>query len=247
METKEFQRWTAKRKVELLLQLIRGERKLVDVCREHDLKQSEVEAWMDTFVNAGERGLKARAEDEQAAHEAEVRELRAKIGELVLELGRPKKISSPVRETRDCLLTVQGALRAEGKVVSIAQLCRWFGVPRSTFYYRGERSRPARSTRRWWSWSVGSSPRILTTGCPAHRAGAAGAPRGRQPQANPSDSQGQRLADPAAAAGPTAARPGLGLACRAAECALGDRCDACLLRPGWMVPPDGDHRLLRSH
>ena len=30
METKEFQRWTAKRKVELLLQLIRGERKLVD-------------------------------------------------------------------------------------------------------------------------------------------------------------------------------------------------------------------------
>jgi|SRR5262245_54536222 len=83
METKESQRWTAKRKVELLLQLIRGERKLVDVCREHDLKQSEVEGWMDTFVKAGERGLKARAEDEQAVHEAEVRELRAKIGELV--------------------------------------------------------------------------------------------------------------------------------------------------------------------
>ena len=41
MEAKEFQRWTARRKVELLLQLIRGERKLVDVCREHDLKQSE--------------------------------------------------------------------------------------------------------------------------------------------------------------------------------------------------------------
>jgi hypothetical protein len=34
-ETKEFQRWTAKRRVELLLQLIRRERKLVDVCREH--------------------------------------------------------------------------------------------------------------------------------------------------------------------------------------------------------------------
>jgi hypothetical protein len=80
METKEFQRWTAKRKVEPLLQLIRGERKLVDVCREHDLKQSEVEGGMDTFVKGGERSLKARAEDEQAAHEAEVRELRVKIG-----------------------------------------------------------------------------------------------------------------------------------------------------------------------
>ena len=94
METKEFQRWTAKRKVELLLQLIRGERKLVDVCREHDLKQSEVEGWMDTFVKGGERSLKARAEDEQAVHEAEVRELRAKIGELVLELDARKKLAA---------------------------------------------------------------------------------------------------------------------------------------------------------
>ncbi len=27
-------------------------------------------------------------------------------------------------------------MREEGKAVSIAKLCRWFGVPRSTFYYR---------------------------------------------------------------------------------------------------------------
>ena len=59
---KDFQRRTAKRKVELLLQLIRGEAKLVDACREHDLKQSEVESWMETFLKAGERGLKARSE-----------------------------------------------------------------------------------------------------------------------------------------------------------------------------------------
>ena len=58
---KEFQRWTAKRKVELLLQLIKGEVKLVDACREHDLKQSEVEAWMETFVQGGERSLRPAA------------------------------------------------------------------------------------------------------------------------------------------------------------------------------------------
>jgi transposase-like protein len=91
METKEFQRWTAKRKVELLLQLIRGERKLVDVCREHDLKQSEVDGWMDTFVKGGERSLKARAEDEQAVHEAEVRELRA-----MAALRQQRPASNPV-------------------------------------------------------------------------------------------------------------------------------------------------------
>ena len=36
-------------------------------------------------------------------------------------------------------------MREEGQHVSIAQLCRWFGVPRSTFYYRpavGQGPRP---------------------------------------------------------------------------------------------------------
>jgi len=91
---KEFQRWTARRKVEVLLELIKGEAKLVDVCREHDLKQSEVEGWMDTFLKSGERGLKARSEDEQATHDREVRELRAKVGELVLELDARKKLDA---------------------------------------------------------------------------------------------------------------------------------------------------------
>ena len=91
---KDFQRWTARRKVELLLQLIKGEAKLVDVCREHDLTQSEVESWMEIFLKEGERGLKARTEDEQATHDREVRELRAKVGELVLELDARKKLEA---------------------------------------------------------------------------------------------------------------------------------------------------------
>jgi len=74
--------------------LIKGETKLVDVCREHDLKQSEVEGWMETFLKSGERGLKARSEDEQATHDREVRELRAKVGELVLELDARKKLDA---------------------------------------------------------------------------------------------------------------------------------------------------------
>jgi transposase-like protein len=93
-KTIEFQRWTAKRKAELILELIRGTKKIVDVCREQDLKQSEVEAWMETFLQGGEKCLKVNAEDEQAAHEREVKELRAKIGELVLEIDFRKKLQA---------------------------------------------------------------------------------------------------------------------------------------------------------
>ena len=66
----------------------------MDVCREHDLTQSEVEGWMEIFLKAGERGLKARTEDEQGLHDREVRELRAKVGELVLELDARKKMDA---------------------------------------------------------------------------------------------------------------------------------------------------------
>ena len=91
---KEVQRWSAKRKAELVIELIKGTKKLVDVCREYDLKQSEVEGWMDAFMKAGERGLKARSTDEQAAHEREVKDLQAKVGELVLELDFRKKLQA---------------------------------------------------------------------------------------------------------------------------------------------------------
>ena len=89
-----IQRWSAKRKVELLLALIKGERKLVDACREYDLKQSEVEGWMETFLKGGERSLKVNGEDEAIAREREVKELRAKVGELVLELDARKKLQA---------------------------------------------------------------------------------------------------------------------------------------------------------
>ena len=232
---KDFQRWTAKRKVELLLQLIRGETKLVDACREHDLKQSEVEAWMESLpARAASASLKARSEDEQAVHERELRELRAKVGELVAGARRAKKTGRPHRETRESLLTVQGLMRAEGRTVSIAKLCRWFGVPRSTFYYRPP---------------VPAAPRVpvideaLASADPGHhrrRAASSGlrmitarvrrtAAAPVNPQEDPSDPEAQRLAGPAAAAGPPPARPGLDLPRRSAVHARTERRDRAFL------------------
>lgn len=38
--------------------------------------------------------------------------------------------------------TIRQGLQAEGVTVSIAKLCRWFGVPRRTVYYKSVRSAP---------------------------------------------------------------------------------------------------------
>ena len=84
-----IKRWSAARKAEIVLTLIRGTKSLVDICRENDLKQSEVERWKEDFLTSGERGLKAKL---PSGENREVKELREKVGELLLELDARKKL-----------------------------------------------------------------------------------------------------------------------------------------------------------
>jgi transposase-like protein len=87
----EQQRWTAKRKAEVILQILRQTTTVVDVARQNDLTPSEVQDWIDTFLKAGEKGLKARASDLQEQTEKEIKELKAAIGDLYVENAILKK------------------------------------------------------------------------------------------------------------------------------------------------------------
>ena len=78
----EQQRRTAKRKAEIILQILRRTTTVVDVARQNDLSPSEVQEWIDTFLKAGEKGLKAHDSDRQGQTEKEIKELKAVIGEL---------------------------------------------------------------------------------------------------------------------------------------------------------------------
>jgi len=75
------ERWSAPRKTELVLRLLRGEG-LDAVSRESQVPAHELESWKRVFLENGARGLKSR-------HDPEERELtlaRAKIGELRMRL-----------------------------------------------------------------------------------------------------------------------------------------------------------------
>ena len=74
-------RWSAQRKMELVLRLLRGEG-LDAVSRESQVPAHELESWKRAFRDAGARGLKTRAEPE----ERELTLARAKIGELMMRL-----------------------------------------------------------------------------------------------------------------------------------------------------------------
>ncbi|WP_158904919.1 transposase [Rectinema subterraneum] len=73
----EVQRWTAKKKADIVLQILRQSSTVIDVSRQNDLAPSEVQAWVDTFVKGGEQSLKVKASDAVAQYEQEVKELRS--------------------------------------------------------------------------------------------------------------------------------------------------------------------------
>jgi hypothetical protein len=75
------ERWSAQRKMELVLRLLRGE-PLDAVSRESQIPAHELEGWKRVFLEAGGRGLKSRSDPE----ERELTLARAKVGELTMRL-----------------------------------------------------------------------------------------------------------------------------------------------------------------
>ena len=75
------ERWSAPRKTELVLRLLRGE-PLDAVSRESQVPAHELETWKRVFLEQGMRGLRIRGEPD----ERELTLARAKIGELMMRL-----------------------------------------------------------------------------------------------------------------------------------------------------------------
>ena len=75
------ERWSAARKTELVLRLLRGDG-LDAVSRESQVPAHELETWKRAFLEQGTRGLRIRGEPE----ERDLTLARAKIGELMMRL-----------------------------------------------------------------------------------------------------------------------------------------------------------------
>lgn len=75
------ERWSAQRKMELVLRLLRGDT-LDAVSRDSQVPAHELETWKRIFLENGARGLKTRSDPE----ERELTLARAKIGELMMRL-----------------------------------------------------------------------------------------------------------------------------------------------------------------
>ena len=80
------QRWTAKRKGALVLSILKGETSIQEAARAHGLTMAELEDWKDKFLLGAENALRSRPRDEEALKDEQIKRLKQKVGELVLDM-----------------------------------------------------------------------------------------------------------------------------------------------------------------
>lgn len=99
-----IERWTAKRRATLVLSLLKGETSVAEAARRHGLTVAEVEDWRDRFLVGAENALRSRPKDDEALKEEQIKKLKQKIGELVLETDVLREALKPYpldRKTSD--------------------------------------------------------------------------------------------------------------------------------------------------
>jgi transposase len=81
-EHRKYRKFTAKQKLEIVLASLRGDRSIVELCREHDIAESLLRKWRD-------QALAAAAERFESGQERSLQtEQRRRIAQLERALGR---------------------------------------------------------------------------------------------------------------------------------------------------------------
>lgn len=99
-----LKRWTAKRRAALVMDILRGDTSVAEAARKHGLTVAEISEWQERVLAGAENALRSRPLDDEAQKELEVKRLKQKVGELVMELdGIKEAIKGPpsVRQMRD--------------------------------------------------------------------------------------------------------------------------------------------------
>lgn len=79
------ERWTAKRRVALVVGMLKGETSVAEAARTHALTVAEIEDWRDKFLSGAENALRTRPKDDDAVKDEQIKKLKQKIGDLVLD------------------------------------------------------------------------------------------------------------------------------------------------------------------
>lgn len=68
-----------------MLSILKGETSVAEAARKHGLTVADIEDWQERFVLGAENALRSRPKDEEALKDEQIKKLKQKVGELVLD------------------------------------------------------------------------------------------------------------------------------------------------------------------
>lgn len=83
----------------MVLSILNGETSVAEAARKHALTIAEVEDWKDKFLGGAENGLLSRPRNDEALREEEIKRLKRKVGELVMDIDILKEAQKPYLPT----------------------------------------------------------------------------------------------------------------------------------------------------
>ena len=134
MTTKRRRRFTADFKKRVALEALRGDRTVQAIAAKHEVHPNQVGTWKRQAVEGLDEVFARGGSPGPSEHEATIRDLHAKIGELTMKRDFFQRgLQAMSRPARRNLVDRDGAL-------SIRRQCELMGISRSSVYYapRGE-------------------------------------------------------------------------------------------------------------
>lgn len=83
-------KWTVEEKLEIVLEGLKGVKSVAEICREHQISQSQYYRWRDKFLEGGKRGL-ANGILDGNSYNAEIEKLQKIIGKQAIQIEILKK------------------------------------------------------------------------------------------------------------------------------------------------------------
>lgn len=86
VKSEEMQRWTSKRKIALVMEILKGEISPAEAARKYDLTVADIERWKERFLSGAENALRNRPKDEETQKDKHIAKLERKVGRMALEI-----------------------------------------------------------------------------------------------------------------------------------------------------------------
>ncbi len=86
-----LRKWSSEEKMAIVLEGLRGQKSVAEICREHQISQALYYRWRDRFLEAGQKGLSNGGSEDEKALQAQIEKLEKIIGRQTIAIEALKK------------------------------------------------------------------------------------------------------------------------------------------------------------